>query len=200
MLILKRPAPSQTRHVGERVALNNWGESRGSGAFMDAGYFSAFAALAGSAIGALTTLGASWLTQREQLRTQQLTHDVERREDLYKDFIEEASKVYVDAIEREPADAADASKLVRLYALISRMRVLSSLPIIEHADRVVLTIIDTYLKPKMTLREVSEMLNKSAFVDPLRDFSEACREEFRKIVLRPGSRPRSFLATRRGRE
>jgi hypothetical protein len=163
---------------------------------MDPGYFSAFAALAGSAIGALTTLGASWLTQREQLRTQQLTHDIGRREDLYRDFIEEASKVYVDAIEHEPADVEDASKLVRLYALISRMRVLSSLPIIEHADRVVRTIIDTYLGPKMTLREVSEMLKDSAFVDPLRDFSDACREELRQIVLGPGSGAVSFLATR----
>lgn len=163
---------------------------------MDAGYFSAFAALAGSTIGALTTLGASWLTQREQLRTQQLTHDTRQREDLYRHFIEEASKVYVAAIEHEPAAAADASKLVRLYALISRMRVLSSLTIIEHADRVVGTIIDTYLGPKMTLREVSEMLKTSAFVDPLRDFSEACREELRRIILKPRSGTASFLATR----
>ena len=163
------------------------------GTFMDAGYFSAFAALAGSTIGALTTLGASWLTQREQLRTQQLTHDIGPREDL---FIEEASKVYADAIEHEPTDAAHVSKLVRLYALISRMRVLSSLPIIEHADRVVRTIIDTYLEPKMTLREVSEALKTSAFVDPLRDFSEACREELWKIVLRPRSGAASFLPPR----
>ena len=163
---------------------------------MDPAYYSAFAALAGSAIGALTTLGASWLTQREQRRTQQLTHDIGRREDLYNDFIEEASKVYVDAIEHEPADVEDASKLVRLYALISRMRVLSSLPIIEHADRVVRTIIDTYLRPKMTLCEVSETLKTSAFVDPLRDFSEACREELRKIVLKPRAGAASFLATR----
>jgi hypothetical protein len=167
---------------------------------MDAGYFSAFAALAGSAIGALTSLSASWLTQREQRRTQQLTHDVARREDLYNDFIEEASKVYVDAIEHEPAEAADASKMVRLYALVSRMRVLSSSSIIEHADRVVRTIIDTYLEPKMTLREVSEALRASAFVDPLRDFSDACREELRKIILRPRSGAASFLATRAQRE
>ena len=92
--------------------------------------------------------------------------------------------MYVDAIEREPADATDVSKLVRLYALISRMRVLSSLPIIEHAERVVRTIIDTYLAPKMTVREVSEMLNTSAFVDPLRDFSDACREELQKTGRR----------------
>ena len=151
---------------------------------MDAAYFSAFAVLAGSTVGALTTLGASWLTQRAQLRTQQLTHDLGAREDLYKEFVEEASKVYVDAIEHEPTHAADASKLVRLYALISRMRILSSSLIIEHADRVVRIIIDTYLEPKMTLREVSETLRTSAFVDPLRDFSDACREELRKIVRR----------------
>ncbi len=167
---------------------------------MDAGYFSAFAALAGSAIGALTTLGASWLTQREQRQMQLLTHDIMQREDLYKHFIEEASKVFIDAIQRDPADATDASKLVGLYALISRMRVLSSPVIVEHADGVVRSIIDTYLEPKMTLREVSERLKNSAFVDPLRDFSDACREELRKIVLRPRSGAASFLATRVQRE
>ena len=151
---------------------------------MDAGYFSAFAALAGSAIGALTTLGASWLTHREQLRIQRLTHDIVQREDLYKYFIEEASKVFIDAIQREPADAPDASKLVGLYALISRMRVLSSPLIVEHADGVVRSIIDTYLGPKLTFREISETLKTSSFVDPLRDFSEACREELRKTLLR----------------
>ena len=162
---------------------------------METAYLSAIAALAGSAVGGLTSLTASLLMQRAQFNAQQQAHYITRRGDLYKDFIEEASKVYADAIEHEPADA-DASKLVRLYALISRMRVLSSLPIIEHADRVVRTIIDTYLGPKMTLREVSETLNTSAFVDPLRDFSEACRDELRKIVLRPRSGAASFLATR----
>ncbi len=163
---------------------------------MDAGYFSAFAALAGSAVGALTTLGASWLTQREQREMQLLTHDIVQRGDLYKHFIEEASKVYIDAIQRDPADAPDASKLVGLYALISRMRVLSSPLIVEHADGVVRSIIDTYLGPKMTFREIYETLKTSTFVDPLRDFSEACREELRKMFLqsRPGAV--SFSATR----
>jgi hypothetical protein len=48
----------------------------------------------------------------------------------------------------------------------------------------------------MTLREVSEMLKTTALVDPLRDFSDACREELRRIVLRPGSGAASFLARR----
>lgn len=81
---------------------------------MDPGYFSAFAALAGSAIGGLTSLGTSWLTQHVQFRAQQLAHDIGRREELYKDFIEEASKLNADACEHSEADLA---KLVRLYAI-----------------------------------------------------------------------------------
>ena len=51
----------------------------------------------------------------------------------------------------------------------------------------------------MTLREVSETLKNSAFVDPLRDFSEACREELRKIVLGPRIGRRIVLGDTRGK-
>jgi len=73
---------------------------------MDTAYFSAFAALAGSAIGGLTSLVASWLTQRGQFKVQRLAHEIARREDLYKDFIEEASKSYADAIEHDLTEAS----------------------------------------------------------------------------------------------
>jgi hypothetical protein len=147
---------------------------------MEPAYFSAFAALAGSAIGGLTSLGASWLTQRTQVRAQQLEHDIARREELYKDFIEEASKLYADAIEH---DKADTSKVVRLYALVSRMRVLSSPSVIENADRVMRLIVDTYLGPNITFRDVAETLKNREMIDPLREFSEACREERWRFVL-----------------
>ena len=142
---------------------------------MDTAYLSALAALAGSTIGGMTSLAASWLTQHVQFRAQQLTTDIAKREDLYKDFIEEASRLYADAYEH---DMADTSKLVRLYALVSRMRILSSPSIIEHADRVVRVIIETYLAPNKTFRDVPEILNNDT-MDPLRDFSNACREELR---------------------
>jgi hypothetical protein len=109
---------------------------------MDQAYFSAFAALAGSAIGGLTTLAASWLNQHVQFQEQQLARNLSRREDLYKDFIEEASKWYAHAYEHEDAHVEN---LVSLYALVSRMRVLSSTRIVESADRVVRVIIETYL-------------------------------------------------------
>ncbi len=59
---------------------------------MDPAYFSTFAALAGLTIGGLTSLMASWLTQRVQLSAQQRASDLSRRQELYKNFIEEASR------------------------------------------------------------------------------------------------------------
>ena len=144
---------------------------------MDTAYFSAFAALAGSAVGGFTSLGASWLTQHAQATAQQQAHDISRREDLYREFIEEASKLYADAFEH---DEADVAKVVRLYALVSRMRVLSSKDIVQAADRVATLIVTTFLSPNRTFRDFSEAL-KSAAMDPMREFGDKCGEELRKL-------------------
>jgi hypothetical protein len=108
---------------------------------MDAAYLSALAALVGSTIGGLTSLATSWMTQHGQFRAQQLSHKMTRREELYRDFIEEASKLYADASENSDAQP---SKLVRLIALVNTMRIVSSPQIVETADRVVRMIINTY--------------------------------------------------------
>jgi hypothetical protein len=142
---------------------------------MDPAYFSVFAALAGSTIGGLTSLTASWLTQHVQFRAQQRASDLSRREELYKNFIEEASRLYADAFAH---DQAEVVNLVNLYALVSRIRVRSSPRIVETADRVVRVIIETYLAPNKTFRDVTEILDNDA-MDPLREFSHACRDELR---------------------
>ena len=116
---------------------------------------------------------ASWLTQHVQFRAQQRASDLSRREELYKNFIEEASRWYADAFTH---DRADVANLVNLYALVSRMRILSSPMIVENADRVVRVIIETYLAPNKTFRDVKEILDNDA-MNPLREFSNACREE-----------------------
>jgi hypothetical protein len=142
---------------------------------VDTAYLSAFAALAGSAIGGLTSLAASWLTQHVQFSAQQRAGNLSRREDLYKNFIEEASRLYTDAFEH---DKAEVSNLVNLYALVSRMRVQSSPRIVENADKVVRVIIETYLAPNKTFHDLEEILDHDG-MDPLREFSNACREELR---------------------
>ena len=143
---------------------------------MDPAFFTAFAALAGTAIGGFTSLTTSWLTQRSQFRAEQLKRDLDRREELYKGFIEEAATLYADACECEGTEPA---KLVKLFALISMMRVRSAPEIVECADRVGRMIIQTYREPNKTFREVAEALDSEA-VEPLRAFSIACREELHR--------------------
>ena len=60
---------------------------------MNTAYVTAFAALAGSVIGGLTTFAAAWVTQRQQANVQWLLQEKTRRQELYQQFIEEASKL-----------------------------------------------------------------------------------------------------------
>jgi hypothetical protein len=144
---------------------------------MDSAYFSAFAALAGSVIGGLTSLATSWLGQHTQLRAQQSAQDIEHRQTLYKDFIQESTRLFADAFEH---DQAEISKLVNLYALISRMRVLSSPAVVENADKVARLVVETYLAPNRPFRDVRNVLEDHA-VDPFLDFSQACRDELHRL-------------------
>lgn len=148
---------------------------------MDNAYLSAFAALAGSMIGGLTSLTASWLSQHAQSRAQRHADDLHRRQDLYKAFIEEASKLYADAWQTNQPQVAD---LVHLYALISRMRVLSSRPVVETANQIGRKIIEQYRASNRSLLEIDEVVD-DASMNPLRDFGDACRDELSRLGGRP---------------
>jgi hypothetical protein len=141
---------------------------------MNASIISALAALLGAAIGGLTSVLASWLTQQTQAKAQWIAQERARRQELYKDFIEEAAKCYVDALQH---DKPDISALVGIYAKIDRMRVQSSSKVVESAERVGRQIVDTYLAPDKSFLELREMLN-SGEINLLREFGDACRAEF----------------------
>ena len=144
---------------------------------MNAAYLPALAALAGSVIGGLTSFASAWLTQRRQDRAKQLSAEKTRRQKLYKQFIDEASKLYADALVH---DRAEVSALVSVYALIGRMRVVSSSAVIEKAEAVVHLIIDTYFTPNKTFSDLRQLMNDHA-INPLRAFSEECRAELHAL-------------------
>jgi hypothetical protein len=139
-------------------------------------YLPALAALAGSAIGGLTSFASDWLTQQHQARANRLSRDKARRRKVYKQFIDEASKLYADAL----VHGLEVSALVSVYALVSRMRVLSSPAVIRKAEAVVRMIVETYLAPNRTAPELQELLGSHA-IDPLRAFSEECRAELQTL-------------------
>jgi hypothetical protein len=143
---------------------------------MDASIISALAALTGATIGGLTSGVANWLNHRSQVRAQWLLHEKNRRQILYRDFIEEASRCHIDALQHhEVSDGTPG--LVALYAKLNRMRVLSSEPVVRSAEHIAKTIMDTYLEPDKSFGELRDMA-KCGSIDLLREFSEACRAEF----------------------
>ena len=134
---------------------------------------SALAALAGALIGGLASLGSSWLTQWVQLRARSRERDRAHREALYSDFINEASRLYGDALSHEKDDVLD---MVRLYALVARIRLISSAGVLASAERTLDGVIDAYLSPNKTLQDLRRLMSEGR-MGFLVEFSEACRVE-----------------------
>jgi hypothetical protein len=146
---------------------------------VDPAYLSALSALAGSIVGGLTSGLGGWLNQRAQTRAQHLDHEISRREELYKDFIVAASKAYGEAILSNEPQIQD---FVALYAMVSRMRVVSSPQTVECADKIMRMTIETYYAPNRTLRQIHEIIKSGTDIDPLKEFSEVARAELRHLA------------------
>jgi hypothetical protein len=147
---------------------------------IDPSLISGIAALTGAAIGGLTSAAAAWFTQRSVVQAQWVANQAMRKQDLYREFIEIASKCYIDALQ---TDKPDISSLVGLYDKISRMRVVSSMDVVEKAERAAQRILETYSEPVKSFVELRGMVREHA-VDLLYDFSQACRQELEKYVSR----------------
>ena len=138
-------------------------------------YLSAVAALVGTFVGGITSIATSWLGQQRQTKEQRREHQKDELQALYRQFILEASKLYIDALEH---NTTELPKLLDIYATINRMRVLSPPKVVAEADKALRIIIDTYAKENKTFSGIRQSLNQG-FPDPLRAFSQACHEELR---------------------
>jgi hypothetical protein len=138
---------------------------------MDLLYIPALASFSGSASGTLASIITGWVTQRRRARVRRTQRAASQCEELYKSFIEEASRLYADALVN---DKSEVSELVDLYALIARMKILSGDAVIEAAEKAGRLILETYLSPNRAFVDLPELIKE---MDPLRDFSEACRRE-----------------------
>ncbi len=141
---------------------------------MDVAYLSALSALAGSVVGGLTTGLSTWITQSVSAKASLLSGHLARREELFREYIISASKVYGEAL---TSSEAKIPELVDLYALLSRMRVLSQPETVAAAERVMTLIVDTFQEPNKSFKELHDMVVSDKKIDPLKDFSTAARRE-----------------------
>ena len=132
----------------------------------------ALAAIFGSLVGALGSAVGTWITQRYQGRRDLLAKHIVHRETLYSDFIAESARMMVDAMEHNDLDL---QKMIPLYALLSRIRLSSSEPVLQAAEQIIKVIVNTYPQPNLTPEQIESRTIEGQ--DPLREFSNSCRTE-----------------------
>ena len=137
---------------------------------------SALAAVCGSIVGALGSSISAFIAQRHLSQRDLAAKEAFHREQLYSDFISETAHAYGDAVQHT---FQDPSRLIPSYALLSRMRLSSSMHVIESAQRVIDHILETYRKPNLTPEEFHALAGERT--DPLRDFSRICRRELESL-------------------
>jgi len=137
---------------------------------------SAIAAIAGSLVGALGSSVSTWIVQRHQNRRDLLARKVFHREQLYSDFISETARAMAHAMQNTFEDPAN---LISSYALLSRIRLSSSVHVVESAEHVINNILNTYSKPNITPEEFRAWAEKRN--DPLRGFGDVCRRELESL-------------------
>lgn len=143
---------------------------------MPPGTITVFAAIFGSLVGALGSSLSTWIIQRHQDRRDLLGKKIFHREQLYSDFISESARLLVDALEH---NVSDPKNLIPAYALLSRIRLSSSLDVLAASEEVVRDVIGTYEKPNLTPEQIRFRATNGE--DPLRKFSNICRAELESI-------------------
>ena len=140
---------------------------------MDATYIPALAALTGSAIGATASFATTWLTQHRQERATRLVQEMGRRERLYGEFVDAASRLLADALTHH-LEAVE--KMVPLYAIMGKLRLFAPAAVVARADEVMGRIVEIYDLPNPDFRNAVGRPAQDR-VDILRGFCEACRDD-----------------------
>ena len=140
---------------------------------MDSTVVTALAAALGSLVGATASIGTTWISQRRQSIRASAEWKLRDHESLYKEFIMEASRLFGDAMVKS---LERPDQLVRLYGILSRIRLISGDEVLSKAVGCCHRIVELYRRPNMTADQIRAAFESNEF-DPLKEFSAACRAE-----------------------
>jgi hypothetical protein len=146
---------------------------------MDAAIITAVAAVSGSIVGGLASFATTYFTQRNQAHREFLSRDAAHREELYAQFIKEATNLYIDSLDKP---LTNPTALIGMYSLVGRIRLTAGDKVLLAAEKVMETIVDSYNHPPIKFEDVYKVW-RTEHIDPLKEFTEACREEL-KLMLK----------------
>ncbi len=146
---------------------------------MEANLITALAGVLGSISGASGAIATTWISQKSQTIRERAKSETRKREILYGDFITEASQRLADAFDHS-LDKPET--LVKLYAILGRIRLVSSAAVLTAAEESCDRIIDLYAKPNRPMAEIFTTL-RSGELEVFKHFSAACRVELQKYSV-----------------
>src|SRR6266478_2568427 len=123
---------------------------------MDQNLITAMAAVLGSLSGASAAVATTWISQKSQTIRERAKSETRKREILYGDFITEASQRLADAFDHS-LDKPET--LVKLFATLGRIRLVSSDPVLVAAEECCNRIVDLYAQPNRKIDELSTTLH-----------------------------------------
>jgi hypothetical protein len=141
-----------------------------------AGVLSHVSVLLGALIGGGTSLAVAIYNQRSDQRLQRVAKEITKRERVYADFLESASKLLLNAYTRDEIVLGGDEQ--HLIGLIHRMRLFAPQEVVASAEAVVQAIVEISLKPGIELRQLaSEALSRAPDPHPFLRFSLVCRAD-----------------------
>ena len=137
---------------------------------------SAMAGVLGSLVGSSSTILTGWLTQKTLNERELMRAEIDKRGMLYSEFISECSKLIVDAYWHT---LETPEKLLSAYALLNRIRLSASDAVLAQAEHILMWITEQYFSPNLSTEDMRALMHSGN--DPLKSFSEACRDELKSI-------------------
>jgi hypothetical protein len=140
---------------------------------MDVTWVGALSGVFGAFVGGSASIATAWLTQRSQGLRELVRDEVQKREALYGEFVGECAKLLMDAFTH---NLEKPETLLHAYALINRIRLCASPPVLREAEGLIVRITEQYFSHNLTVEELRRIA-RSTEADPIRPFGEACRAE-----------------------
>ena len=140
---------------------------------MDTAIVSALAGIFGSLSGGSASVATTWLAHNRRSKREARLAEVAKREALYGEFINECSQRVMDSLAR---NLDKPETLLSIYALLNRIRLCASEAVLAQAQEIVRFIMEQYFAPNVSVEEFNERVHNEGS-DPLKAFSEACRQE-----------------------
>jgi len=143
---------------------------------VDSALVTATAAGLGSLIGATASIATTWITQHTENIRAHAEWRQREREVLFREFITEASRLAIDALTHS-MECPDS--IMKLYGVLSCIRLVSGQEVARQGEACCRRIVELYGRPNLTADEVRVAVARDqvAELDPLKEFSKACRSE-----------------------